>query len=185
MSRRREAGDKPREMVYRAMADAKEQLHRAGRVWTGAIGAEQPQRAREKIRRELHAAAMAYLDQIRRFEGKSDVQEQWNEDIESTGKSLCGLADNRFSTVTVQEQQYNTQTNRTEYVSQKRPWLLTIPEADAMINQLDSCALALGFDDNPGDGDRGNVAYSEVGGDATQTENEHSPQPVEVGGNGD
>lgn len=149
MSEQRDPGDKPREMVYRAMADAKHQLHQAGRVWTGAIGADRPERARKKVRRELHAAAMSYLDQIRRFEGKNEVEEVWCEDVAGLDASLAELAEQRFSTVTVREQEYNESSNRTRAVNRQRPWLLTIPQADAVINQLDACALALGFDDNP------------------------------------
>lgn len=150
MSKYQDSGDQAQQMVYRSMAHAKDCLLQARRAWVGTTGQE-TDHAREVARRELHAATMAYLDNIRRFRRK-DLGEFWNGDIpELSGEisSLDNIADHGgFGSVTVMQTQ-QTDSGRAVQRPQQRPWMLTLKEADAVIKRLDDCAVALGYDDSP------------------------------------
>jgi hypothetical protein len=180
--------NKPREMVYRSMAQAKARLHQAGRVWNGAttLGEDSHEEARIRIRRELHASTMAYLDQIRRFRQKKWLREAWSEQIEGLEYSLEDLSERRFSTQATRVEDYDASSGREVTKTVERPWMLTIPEADAVIDRLDSAALALGFDDSPKNDNTPTGAGHNPGDEQSVEDTEFiNANPLEMGANGD
>jgi len=180
-----ESSGRPREMIHRAQALASKWLYRFRRARKGHPDAVSEQRAES----ELHDAVMSYYEQIRRFRGRSKIKQLWTEEAVGNGE---GWTDRQGRPVTledigelrlhVQREERVTSTRgtgRREVVEDRQPWVMKPQQSLWVMDQLDKCAHALGFDANAETDDPLAEVIQADDDDATE-DDEFAPNEVEV-----
>jgi hypothetical protein len=179
-----ESSGRPREMIHRAQALASKWLYRFRRARKGHPDAVSEQRAES----ELHDAVMSYYEQIRRFRGRSKIKELWTAEAVGNGD---GWTDAQGNAITLEEiAKFRLQVQREERVESTRgtgkrevveyqqPWVMTPQQSLWVMDQLDKCAHALGFDANAESDDP--LAEVEEADDVDGDGDEFGPNYVEV-----
>lgn len=102
---------------------------------------------------ELHDWTMLYWEHLKRFRHDSRLAEQWEEEplFQYRGETvtLDDLAEYRLSTITQTEQAADPETMARRTTTREEPWTLPPAKAVKVIDALDDCTHALGFDAKP------------------------------------
>lgn len=143
-----EKSQKPRELIHNAQRQVIKWLYSLRRARRGNSDV-----AVERAREELHDATMIYFEQLKRFRTAGRINSMWNEDpvVEVGGEklTLAELGEQRLRTEVVERRQPDPETMGEVTVREEQPWTLSPRQALQVIDALDDCANALGFDAIP------------------------------------
>lgn len=102
---------------------------------------------------ELHDWTMLYWEHIKRFRNDSRLEQRWHKEplFEYRGDTvtLDDLTEYRLSTVTQTEQAVDAETMASQTRTREEPWTLPPAKTLRVIDALDDCTNALGFDAKP------------------------------------
>jgi hypothetical protein len=102
---------------------------------------------------ELHDWTMLYWEHLKRFRSDSRLEDIWQDKplFEYRGEqvALGDLAEYRLSTVSRSERAPDPETMAERTMTREEPWTLPPAKAILVVDALDDCCHALGFDAKP------------------------------------
>jgi hypothetical protein len=135
---------------------------------------------------ELHDWTMLYWEHLKRFRNDSRLEERWQAEplFEYRGEqvTLGDLADYRLSTVSQTERAADPETMASRTTTREEPWTLPPAKTLRVIDALDDCTNALGFDAKPDRTAEETGAGLDKDPDAEQMEHLNAEVNVDVAG---
>lgn len=138
----------PRQLIEKTRAkvlDKHIQLKRARRAHT--------QLDMSAAAADLHDWTMLYWEHLKRFRNDSRLEAKWSDEplFEYRGQQLTlqDLGEYRLSTVSQTHQSADPETMARRTVTEEEPWTLPPAKTLRVIDALDDCTNALGFDAKP------------------------------------